>query len=257
MLLSWPRPWACCGWLSRRYLNILLTGAGAVVGAIAALGVSTAAFGSMNCWRQWWDILGEDVLHQQQPMIEGNFGLSRLLLEWGGRDVTTFLLVVFAIAFLAAAVLGRHRQATAENRPYHTKEGDAAMCDAYLGICGGVAIMFLSARLAWLHYFIFAVPMLVLACRPLNDGTDLVNRRASLAEQRVCSRCWSFRTCPTCFRIPLSVQPRNPRFIRTCFLGRSAAAVGSPISLRRQAGLGLFLLHSHRVTVRGAREGRP
>lgn len=156
----------------------LLTAAGMAVGMLLAFGVSIAFFGSMRCWRQWLDILPESLLQNQQPMSRGNIGLSRLVVEWGGVDISTYLLAVLAIAFLVVAMLARRRKAKAETEPNATGKDDRALREAFLGICGGMAIMLLSARLVWRHYFVLVSPMLISACRPVGNANEQPNWRS-------------------------------------------------------------------------------
>jgi hypothetical protein len=163
---------------NQRYARILLTAAGVAVGTLLALGVSAAFFGSMRCWLQWSDTLRQSLLQNQQPVSHGNIGLSRLVVEWSGWDISIYLFVVLSFVFLAATVLGRRQKAEPDAASDAADTGDPALREAYLGVCAGVAMMLLSARLVWPHYFLLVAPMLIWACGPVGDTNKQPDRRS-------------------------------------------------------------------------------
>jgi hypothetical protein len=157
-------------WLANRWWRKVLTALpGLVLGVAAAMAISAARFGSLRCWNEWFAILPE-VLGSDRPVEQGNFALSRLLLDRTGHDYSAVLLV---LAFAAVAVAVAVRVARAW-RVAGSRHGQgvsvASRADlteqTFLAVGIGAAVMLVSARLAWMHYFVLVLPLAVYLLRP-------------------------------------------------------------------------------------------
>jgi len=154
LLLAWAA--------RRRYAKLVHVSIGIAVAAIAAFIWSSIAFrgggGGVDIWWSWLSALSalpEDIITVEL----GNYAPSRLLLEWIGIDAALAIglaclgltLVALIIAFSGAPKGERPEQAGFED----------------LGIVAlGSLITLLGSPLAWLHYFVAAIPMLLVALGP-------------------------------------------------------------------------------------------
>jgi hypothetical protein len=140
---------------ARRLVDHAIGGTAAFVFAFF---VSSASFGSVHCWTDWLAV-GGSIPSQIITLALGNFAPSRVVLEWLGFDPAIWLAVIFAAAVLF--VFFRTR------RPRHPP----CPLDDYLALAIGCLLAVLVTQLAWLHYFLFTIPILILLLRPF-EGTS-------------------------------------------------------------------------------------
>ncbi len=139
------------GWvLLGRWRKLVLQGAGTALGALAAFVLSGLWFGSAGAWRQWSAVLGELMGEYDHALSRGNFALARLLGDSTGIESGGLLALLF-LGSLAAALAVRRRAVAATSRPDGRE-------DLLLAGLGG-AISVLTAKLAWLHYFLLVLPL--------------------------------------------------------------------------------------------------
>ncbi len=153
-------------WLvNGRGRKVWLAGAGVAAGGGLALAAGALYFGSWRCWQEWVAIL-RDVLAGSQKVEEGNYALTRLLESATGLDMRYGVAGALAVAFAAAAWLGRGRAA----HPAVSGEPDPAAAESLLALGLGAALVVLSASLAWVHYYLLLVPLIVFLLRPPGSG---------------------------------------------------------------------------------------
>lgn len=162
--------------MSRRLRKMAEHAAGAAVGVALAVAVSAAAFGSLRCWTDWLSALGSlpgDIISVEI----GNFAPSRLAAENLGLDAPLTFTIV-AISALAAAIWMRSRTAS-------RRGGGSAAADLgdELVVALGCLLVVLAPRLAWLHYFVLTIPILIFLARPREGATPRASmlRRVFLA----------------------------------------------------------------------------
>jgi hypothetical protein len=143
--------------------------AGGGVGALAAFALSSASFGSPRIWWDWLAALRS--LPDRLIATElGNVAPARLIGEALGIDAALPLAILFA-AIALAAIWGARSAAPAGARCPSPEAVVVAL---------GCLLMLIASRLAWLHYFVSAIPMLVVLLRPLGERAgpmDLAARR--------------------------------------------------------------------------------
>ena len=163
------------GWVINRRVGRALWGATAMVGTVVvAVVVSSLEFGDVRCWIEWagaagW-LMGHDI-----GTADGNVSLARLLLELGyGRHETALLVMLLASA-IGCTWLGRRRANTGE---VHIDDAGRALREDVLMVSLGAGIVLLAAPLAWTHYFVALIP-LVLNCfrRVTGHPVGIVARR--------------------------------------------------------------------------------
>jgi hypothetical protein len=126
----------------------------ALVGALAAFGLSSHWFGGAGAWNDWRAVLGELMEQYDSPVSKGNLALVRLLEEAGLGDTGLALSALLGAALVLALVL--RRRAGAEP----TRLEDLAL----VGLGGALSVS--TAKLAWVHYYLLVVPLAVYLLRP-------------------------------------------------------------------------------------------
>ncbi len=131
---------------------------GLIFGLSAAVVCSNWAFGSTDCWQEWFASLRELLVEVASSSSLGNYALANLIEETTDIRVSKVLLVILAATAIAVVVRARRRTADDDSRhPLH---------EDVLAISLGVTAMFLSSVLVWLHYYILLVPTALYFLRP-------------------------------------------------------------------------------------------
>jgi hypothetical protein len=147
------------GWIALgRWSKVALQGAGAALGALLALALSSAWFGSPRAWSHWVASLGELMGEYEHTLEAGNFSLARVL-EHAGAALDARVLAALGLAAFGGALVLRRRAGRTPERAVQIRE------DLLLLALGG-ALSVLAARLAWTHYFLLALPLGIVAVRP-------------------------------------------------------------------------------------------
>jgi hypothetical protein len=155
------------GWMvAGRWAKLAQASAGMAAGALGAVALSSVWFGTWRVWPAWAAEVPRLLTEFDHSLVKGNFSLSRLLTDWlgssrGARLLTDWLgsgrgallPVVFLGAIVLALVLSRRRRAAA---------GSAGEVREDLLLAGlGATASLLAAQLAWIHYFLLALPLVM------------------------------------------------------------------------------------------------
>ncbi len=154
---------AVIAWIGARlWHKCIRAGVGALVGLAIGFGASAAVM-SPRAFQQWSIVIPE-LMVSSQPVARGNLSLSGLVAEQTGIDVALPLLVAGLIVYCIVAM-----------RPLWSRAQDRmpALERTLVAVSAGAAIMLLSSRLVWVHYFVLAVPLLIVA------GETSARRRAA------------------------------------------------------------------------------
>jgi hypothetical protein len=148
-------------WLVRGQLRKLLIGsAGMACGALIAVAWASIFFGGPGVWIDWLRDL-QALMGTNFPAEHGNFNAGNVLgLQLGGLARSWLALALCALV-LAFLWWGR-RHAGAEEGLRERVE-----CGQLLGLA--CVIQMLTSPLVWVHYFVLAVPLLVVAFRPWSE----------------------------------------------------------------------------------------
>lgn len=150
-------------WLmDKQYKTILMQSFGIGLSAFTTLLISRHYFRSFECWTEWLEIL-KTMDSRKIPVSMGNESLSRLILEWNGSDVSMILLICVLIVTIVLAWLGRSRSSGKTDVCFHRDS---------LAVGMGCVIMLLVSKLAWLHYYMLATPLLLYLFRH-EKGSEL------------------------------------------------------------------------------------
>lgn len=158
-------------WLiRRRRREAILLSAGGVVGALIALAAARLYFGDWACWGQWLGVFS-DVVGGSATVADLNYGLPAVVRETTGLGLSWLFLPGLLAACAAAAWVGRGR-AWAPPVPDDEEEIDDSPLrrEALLAAALGLAATVLSAQIAWKHYYVLVIPLVLSGLRPWPAG---------------------------------------------------------------------------------------
>jgi MFS family permease len=140
------------GWLvDRAWRRLLLCWLGVLFGAGVAVALSTLLFDSLRPWFDWFALLRSIERHYGLTVGQGNFGGARLLGDLLGWSPVWLLQLAGWGLLLGALLPGRGRERAPE----------AAFRREYLLLATGAILPMLSTGLAWPHYLMLAVPLVL------------------------------------------------------------------------------------------------
>jgi hypothetical protein len=161
----------------RRPASVARVSAGLAFGGALAIAGSSLFFGGPGCWGEWARILPE-LLRPPFSVATGNYSLATVLRELTGFDIALPLLAGALGAFAVFEWRRTSRRGSTAPDPPSSRDLEAI---AILGL--GSALLLWTARLAWLHYFVFAIPLVLFVFRPpdAQAGFALSRREGALA----------------------------------------------------------------------------
>ena len=154
--------------MSRRWGRLLRHGAGMALGAAIAIGVSWLHFGSLRPWFDWFAAMGRIEAESNLASQSGNFSLARALMESGVPDPSLALSAGLSVAAAVALWLSARRAAPVSTGPgvATSRPGDVLFTAEVTTAAIGLGIPLLGFHLAWMHYFVLALPLMACALRP-------------------------------------------------------------------------------------------
>mgnify|MGYP003304819236 CR=1 FL=1 len=147
------------GWtLQRRWMTLGLQTGGCLIGVLVSIAIPWFYWGQLKTWPAWFARIGQV---QQEPFaIEtGNISIARLIFEYVGLNLSaplTIALLIIATVVMATAVMKQRRITTANSS---TATLEAAIVAYAVGLGGVIPI--LTPQVAWPHYLLLTVPMLL------------------------------------------------------------------------------------------------
>ncbi|HEY5999176.1 MAG TPA: hypothetical protein VI078_07710 [bacterium] len=153
--------------LRRRGRKVAFAAAGGTAGALIGLIGSSVYLGDARCWLEWLRAL-PGILDTRYGVADGNFGLAVLMERFFSVRLSTAIFLVCLLIFVAAARRSAARPGTdcapATAAETAGPEGEWIRTAAALAL--GAAVMLLSAPLIWVHYYVTAIPLALVALRP-------------------------------------------------------------------------------------------
>jgi hypothetical protein len=150
-----------CWFLRGRRRKLARQAAGLALGVVLGALLPLLTFGSLDAWPDWLSYLSA-LSEATIPLQYGNMGLSRLLFEALGVDLSPLLAVASLAAVLACLWQGRKRDAAMPTQP-------AAIEDT-AAVAAGSLVYLLSAPMVWQHYLMLALPAVLLLLRPRREA---------------------------------------------------------------------------------------
>jgi hypothetical protein len=219
--------------LNGRYRRLSSTAGGIAIGVVLSFIVSSVSFGSVGCWMEWqrkaWQLTTDSALI---PVVHGNFSLVQMLDELTGLRLAIPLLLLFST--VTTVFLWKDRSgitATTTSAALPEPMDDSGYCDASLAAGAGIAMMLLVSQLAWMHYYLLLIPLILYFLRPI-DGVAAVGRPARRA------RYFGPAVC-----IVLLSNLPLPKFSAV----RSEFLIGAPVVMTAMALFGMALRELNRT----------
>jgi len=161
-----PVPLIVLWLIDRRFSTLVRQVGGMALGGVIALVIGTLAWGSIQPWFDWIGSVGALGGQAAYTIADGNYALSRLLLENAGVNTPTVLLLVLIVASIGAMGLGAYRQRgpTLGRRPVvavgRLGDPDDDNFERECLVVGvAVAIVLLASPLSWLFYYLLLIPI--------------------------------------------------------------------------------------------------
>lgn len=152
----------------RKFLLGLL---GMAAGALFAVGVSGLVFGDIGIWLEWLDRLFR-LTRIEMPAAAGNYDMLRSVarasgsfdLNLGARGQVVAATAICALT-LGFLWWGRKRDKTlVEQQPEAARQRE--LIEYALLLSMGCLVQMLVSPLVWVHYYVLAIPMLIVVLRP-------------------------------------------------------------------------------------------
>ncbi|HEB88228.1 MAG TPA: DUF2029 domain-containing protein [Deltaproteobacteria bacterium] len=152
-------------WLvRRRHEKLLFESIGIGVAVLVAFAWSSAVFGGFGIWWDWWQALSS-LPDRIITVALGNYAPARLVEDWLGVDPAVAFGVLTSVLALVAIGQGLRSAGAPIGSPADRPDVE----DLHVAALAGV-MMLLSSPLAWLHYYVATIPLLLIALVPLPDG---------------------------------------------------------------------------------------
>ncbi|MCU0230106.1 MAG: hypothetical protein MUC67_01885 [Acidobacteria bacterium] len=154
--------------LHRRWGRLLRSGVGILLGAGFAIGASALFFGSLRPWLDWLTAMGRIEAESNLASQSGNFSLARALIERGLPDPSLALTAGLTLAAAIALGIGARRHPLADGgAAAPSRPGDDLFAAEVTTAAVGLGIPLVGFHLAWMHYFVLALPLMFCALRPI------------------------------------------------------------------------------------------
>ncbi len=145
-----------------RWRELGLGAAGLVAGSALGFLVGAWYFGSFGCWPDWLAVT-QRVLGTPYPIENFNVSLATLIHANTGSNVSLWLTLGILASYGVCLFRGKAR-------------GDSDL----LAIGAGCLIPLLSAQIAWDHYFVLTLPLLLYFLRPESPLSERLLALAAL-----------------------------------------------------------------------------
>lgn len=158
----------------RRLARMLL---GMCLAALLSVAISVSYFGRLAMWPDFIRSLPH-TLATQYPMENGNYGLPVLVFRLTHRELSIYIFVIL-LAIAGVVIFKTRRDHEGNVAPAPSRGADESVRSVhrmFVVVGLGCAVMLMSSRLVWLHYYVLLIPLELYLIRPLGWG-DRPQRR--------------------------------------------------------------------------------
>lgn len=156
--------------IDRRWITLQRQGIAAAMAAGVALVAGCRFLNSWSAWSNWANALPDLEKVSDISVKIGNFSLAQVIIEatGGGLNISPILFI------LGLTLVGAALFLTRPGAPAHVDDGQVWFERDFLVTALGCTMSVLVLRLAWLHYYILLIPLLLYVLRPAAfiDGTQ-------------------------------------------------------------------------------------
>ncbi len=125
--------------------------AGLGTGSLLGIGAGSWFFASVSCWLDWFAVT-QRLLAKPYPLENFNVSAVSLIHSLTSVNVSIWLLLAILAGYCACLFRGGRR--------------GAAFHDDVLAVGAGCVVPLISVQIAWDHYFLLALPLLLHFLRP-------------------------------------------------------------------------------------------
>ena len=154
-------------WVVRQqYLKLSLAVSGMAAGAIVSVFVSSIWLGGTTTWLNWFNYIRQ---YMDGGLDErgGNYAIITQLFS----DASSLIQLVAAVflCLLCLAVFWWERRSDSDH-DIHKNNEDREFIENTTFIAMGCIITMLTSSMVWLHYYLLAIPMIIIALRPYSES---------------------------------------------------------------------------------------
>ncbi len=131
----------------REYAALWRWVGGLAFGGAVMFALGSWFFGGVSAWTEWFAAI-RGTIAEGYPSGSGNYSIVHVLYERTGLDVSMYALFGFLAMFAVFFVAFRNA-------------GETVRWERF-AICAGAAFPLLTWQLAWAHYYVLAIPLLLL-----------------------------------------------------------------------------------------------
>jgi glycosyl transferase family 87 len=146
----------------KKYKNALMLFIGTTLSGFFSVLLSSLYFGKVDIW---WDFIRSlpATLSYYYPVVEGNYSITNLIYSITDIRMSLFFIIIFIAVFGYLVWITRRTGIDKEINPEKRQEHKQKMVqnETFLVVGIGCVIMFISAGLTWLHYYILLIPLLI------------------------------------------------------------------------------------------------
>ena len=164
--------------IDRKYRYQIFHLLGTAAGILLAAVLPVIYFGKPGIWVQFFKSL-PTLGGFSFPIQNGNYGLPVLVFELTGVRLAIVIGAVLVLAFTCVIILTRSKASPGVGNS--TSLGDGSLHKSFTIAGTGIAVTLLSGNLAWLHYYILLIPLVIYLLRPGSDE----NRRPHFMQTAV------------------------------------------------------------------------
>ena len=155
--------------VDRNYRTLTRLLLGMCIAAPLSVAISVSYFGRPSMWLDFVKSLPQH-LTSSSPMESGNLGLAVLLFRTMHREVAIYIFVILMaiVSIVFFKTRSDHGSSAAPSRGADESARSIHRMFAVVGL--GCAVMLMSSRLAWVHYYVLLIPLELYLIRPLARG---------------------------------------------------------------------------------------
>lgn len=141
-----------------------------IIGVISACAVcvwyGSSYFGNYSIWYKFLESLRK-TLDLSYPIEHGNFSFVSLLYYFTKKNFSFAVLLITLIIFLILVLISLKKSSLCPDETVIKNEHrEKNLTEAFSIVGIGCLIMLLSAPLAWIHYYVLLIPIIIFLFRP-------------------------------------------------------------------------------------------
>lgn len=142
---------------------------GVVTSLLVCILIGSAYFGGINIWGYFLHKL-TIILNFHYPVDGCNYSLTNIIYSYTKTNYSLWILVVLVAGFLYFCLVNRRRiKRNSISNLGIDRENEICLAESFCVVGIGCATMFFSSGLAWVHYHVLLIPLLIFLLRPNNQ----------------------------------------------------------------------------------------